>query len=398
MSNSVATENAGRPRKIARAEAVGSLLRPPAVSAAMLNVYGEMTSPVRHLVAAAKAEELQALNRTADEEIERLVRRQIDVGLDVVNDGELRRASFLCSFYDAVEGLVESGQSREQVAHGSEEFAERTAAKINRFTDPTVAGRLRKVASPLAEEAAYLNSITDFPFKVTLPAPSYFYLHFNKLADGAYESRDAFIEDVIRIEKQLLAEAVAAGAGHVQLDFPMYPAFADGDYTANLLKDLGGTVTELFDKGLSADRRVVEDLPAQVVKGLHLCRGNFEGGFWSGSIAGVSERIFNELPYDRFLFEWEDAEQSGSYEPIKYVPKGPTMVMGLVSTKKPVVEKEDDILKRLDEAAKFLDMEQLALSPQCGFASLFGSKLVKAEDAQWGKLELIGSIAARLWG
>src|SRR5262249_45315703 len=148
------------------------------------------------------------------------------------------------------------------------------------------------------------------------------------------------------IEKGLLAEAVAAGARWVQIDFPIYPALVDEAYTAKILKDVGGTAKELLDRAISVDRRVIEDLPESVTTALHLCRGNFVGGFWSGTIAPLAERLFNELPYKRFLFEWEDRSRAGDYQPIKYVPKGRIMVMGLVSTKTPEVETTDDIVRR----------------------------------------------------
>jgi 5-methyltetrahydropteroyltriglutamate--homocysteine methyltransferase len=143
---------------------------------------------------------------------------------------------------------------------------------------------------------------------------------------------------------------------------------------------------------------VTEELPGDVTVALHLCRGNFEGGFWSGSLAPIAERVFNELPHQRFLFEWEDVAREGGYEPIKHVPADRIMVMGVVSTKTPELESEDEILRRIEEAGRYLDVQQLALCPQCGFASLFGDHLVEAEDAQWRKLELIGRIADRVWG
>jgi 5-methyltetrahydropteroyltriglutamate--homocysteine methyltransferase len=383
------TASTSSARSVARAEPIGSLLRSQAISDGVRRVYGDMTSALRALVLKTRPDQIRALNQLADSEIARLVRRQVDAGLDVVTDGELRRSSFLSSFYDAVEGLGESGRRRVEGIGGS---------AIN-YTDPVVLGRVRKVFSPLAEEATFLRAITDFPFKVTLPAPSYFYLkQFVPFADGKYGSRHEFVEDVIAIEKQLLAEAVAAGARWIQLDFPIYPALLDEAYTAKVLEDVGGSFDALLDKAISADARVIADLPADVTTGLHLCRGNFVGGFWSGTIAPLAERIFNELPYDRFLFEWEDPSREGDYSPIKYVPKGPIMALGLISTKTPQLENADEIIRRIEDAGRYLDVSQLAVTPQCGFASLFASNLVQAEDAQWRKLDLVGEVARRVWG
>jgi 5-methyltetrahydropteroyltriglutamate--homocysteine methyltransferase len=160
----------------------------------------------------------------------------------------------------------------------------------------------------------------------------------------------------------------------------------------------GETPGSLLDKGLAADRAVAESAPSDVTVALHICRGNLEGGFWSGSLAPIAERIFNELPHHRFLVEWEDVSREGGYEAIRFVPRDRVMVMGMVSTKTPALESEDEIIARLEQAARHLDIGQLAISPQCGFASMHGDRLVGAEDAQWHKLELVGRIADRIWG
>jgi 5-methyltetrahydropteroyltriglutamate--homocysteine methyltransferase len=160
----------------------------------------------------------------------------------------------------------------------------------------------------------------------------------------------------------------------------------------------GETAASLLDKALAADAAATQGIPEDVTVAMHLCRGNFEGGFWSGSLAPIAERIFHELPHERFLFEWEDIARDGDYGPIKHVPKDRTMVMGIVSTKTPDLESEDDVVRQIEAAAEHLPVEQLALSPQCGFASIYGDHLVSAEDAQWRKLELIGRVADRVWG
>jgi 5-methyltetrahydropteroyltriglutamate--homocysteine methyltransferase len=272
------------------------------------------------------------------------------------------------------------------------------------FNDPVVAGRIHKAYAPAAEEATFLRAVTDFPFKITVPAPSYYFSDFVPLGDrGAYESKQAFVDDVIQVTKRIVAEAVAAGARWVQFDFPLYPALVaqrTSNYGSMLEESRGEGETDatLLDKALAADAAVTEGIPSDVTVAMHLCRGNIPGGFWSGSLAPIAERMFGELPHDRFLFEWEDVSREGDYAPIKHVQKGRIMAMGLVSTKTPELENEDDVVRRIEEAAQHLDVDQLAVAPQCGFASIYADHLVEAEDAQWRKLELLGRVAERVWG
>ncbi len=378
-------------RRVARAETVGSLLRPKAVTDAIEAIYGGKTSALRPLALADKALELQRLNSVADAEARRLVQRQIDSGLDVVTDGEIRRTSFLSSFYDAVDGLgpaespLGARKEKREVPDGG-------------YVDPVVVAPLKKAASPLAEEVTFLRSITNFPFKVTLPAPSYFLTDFVTIPQKVYAHRQELLAAVVEIERRLVAEAIAAGANWVQFDFPIYPALVDSQYTDRILKDLGiAKREELLRISLEADTSVTRSIPRSVTVALHLCRGNLSGGFWDGSLAPIADAMFNQLPHERFLFEWEDIEREGDYEPIKYVPKGRVMAMGLVSTKKPRVEGVEELIERLELAGKYLPLEQLALCTQCGFASSCDDHLVQAEDAQWRKLEVIGEVANRIW-
>ena len=390
MSTTGDALGARKARRIPRAEGVGSLLRPKAITDGFERIYEGMTTALRSYALSEKPLQLQALNRAADAEIPRLVQRQIDAGLDVVTDGEQRRSSFLASFYDAASGL-DAGPARYEIPDGR-------GGVIHALADPTICAKLRKVASPLAEEATFLRSITHFPFKVTIPAPSYFYTPFVATPEKGYKNRQELVEDVIDIERRLVSEAIAAGANWIQFDFPVYPALVDEAYTRRMLKDLGlANRDALLARALTADREVTEAIPDEVTVGLHLCRGNLEGGFWDGSLAPIAERMFGELPHDRFLVEWEDTEREGDYRPIKYVPKGRIMAMGLVSTKKTRVETVDEIVRNLETAARYLDVDQLALCPHCGFASVCTDHLVQDEDVQWQKLEAIGKAADRIW-
>jgi 5-methyltetrahydropteroyltriglutamate--homocysteine methyltransferase len=369
---SAKAENTIRPmgiRSPARAEVVGSLLRPPELLAAV----EERSDPIH-------------LGEIADAAVERVVRRQADIGLDVVSDGEFRRWMFLNSFYDAVEGVATD--------RSAVEFRNERGETVVLMV-PSIEERLRPVDSPAAREAAFLAGLTDTPFKITFPAASIFAHPFG-VSPEAYATHDEFVEHAIAIERKLIADAVAAGCRYVQLDFPLYPYLVDAGWSARF-EEAGHSVAALFEKALAADRAVLEGLPDDVTAGLHICRGNYRSRWiCEGSLEPVAERMFGELPYDVFLVEWDDVGREGGYEPIRFTPEARVVVMGLVSSKRRELEREDDLLRRLEEAAQHLPIEQLALSTQCGFASVMEGNEID-EESQWRKLELVARVADRVW-
>jgi 5-methyltetrahydropteroyltriglutamate--homocysteine methyltransferase len=200
----------------------------------------------------------------------------------------------------------------------------------------------------------------------------------------------------LQILRELIDEAVAAGATYIQLDYPVYPLIADPQFSAQM-QAMGADLDQMLQGAVMADRMIVEGLPDHVRTAIHLCRGNLRG-MWmvSGSLDPVAEAFFS-LPYDSFLVEWDDTSRMGDYSALRHVPNGPVVAMGIVSTKHPELESEDALMSHLDEAARFLDTSQLALCPQCGFASEAGGNDVD-EDTQWRKLELVGRVADRVWG
>ncbi|HWI22269.1 MAG TPA: cobalamin-independent methionine synthase II family protein [Baekduia sp.] len=375
------------PRSPARAESIGSLIRSSAITDHINRMYEDETTAWRSLIIDDRPLEVAELNALADAAIVDQVQRQIDAGLDVVTDGEQRRTIFMSSFYDGIAGVV-AAEQRLPMGDGT------------MLSDPVIKDRITKAASPAAEEATFMRAITDFPFKITIPTPSYYFTDFSHIESSAYKDKFEFVEDVTRVTKEIVADAIAAGARWIQFDFPVYPALVatQTPLGSSLIESVGDQADRLLDKALEFDAAVTADIPDGVTTALHLCRGNIPGGFWDGSLAPIAERMFNELPHDRFLLEWEDVNREGGYEPIKHVPKDRILAMGVVSTKTPELESEDEILERIDEASKHLDVSQLAISPQCGFASGFADHLVSAEDVQWRKLELIGRVADRVWG
>jgi 5-methyltetrahydropteroyltriglutamate--homocysteine methyltransferase len=258
---------------------------------------------------------------------------------------------------------------------------------------------LEQVDSPAAREAAFMVEATGgYPFKVTFPAPSIF-LHPFTTVGGAYGSVEEFAEAAIEIERQLVREVVEAGGIYLQFDFPLYPYLVDPTWVAPF-EARGHPVADLVDAAIAADTAVLEGIPDEVTVALHICRGNFRSSWMcEGSLEPVAERVFGELPYDAFLVEWDDLGRDGGFEPVRYLRGGSTMVMGILSTKTPVLEAEDDLLRKMDLAAGFVDgdLDRLAISPQCGFASVMVGNEID-EDTQWRKLELVARVADRLWG
>jgi 5-methyltetrahydropteroyltriglutamate--homocysteine methyltransferase len=375
------------PRHPARAEVVGSLLRPPALRRAVEGFYAPGHSAV---LGEERARDRAALTALEDRAIREAVERQIACGLDVVTDGEFRRWMFLNSFYDAVEGF-----RTDNVVTFRDDDGREVELAVHEIVD-----RLRPVDSPAAREAAFMAAATRHPFKVTFPAASIFghpFSYKRGITDRGYADLAGFVEHAIEIERSLVADAVAAGAGYIQFDFPLYPYLVDPAWVARFRAE-GHDPAALLDAAIAADTAVVEGLPGHVTTALHICRGNYRSAWMcAGSLEPVAEAVFGGLPYDAFLVEWDDLGRDGGFEPIRFLPQGAVMVMGLISSKVPELESEDDLMRQMDRAAAIAGgMDRLAISPQCGFASVMVGNDTDAA-AQWRKLELVGRIADRLW-
>jgi 5-methyltetrahydropteroyltriglutamate--homocysteine methyltransferase len=372
------------PRVPARAETVGSLLRPFPLKRAVEAFYSPGHSALH---AEERASDRTALRELEDDAIREAVRRQIACGLDVVTDGEFRRWMFMNSFYDAVTG-VRTGKA---VLFRSD----RGAVELNVHE---IVGRLRPIDSPGALEAAFMaDAAGGHPFKVTFPAASIFAHPLTTVTEG-YESREEFVAHAIEIERGLVADAVAAGARYVQFDFPLYPYLVDPAWIARF-EERGARVEGLVEAALAADGAVLRTIPDDVTVALHICRGNYRSSWMcEGSLEPVAERVFGELPYDVFLVEWDDLGRDGGFAPIRFLRDGAIMVMGILSSKVGELEHEDDLLGQMDEAASIVGgIERLAISSQCGFASVMVGNEID-EGSQWRKLELVGRVADRLWG
>ena len=371
-----------------RAEVVGSLLRPAKLKAAVEAFYEAGHSAI---LSEERTKDRNELAELEDDAIREAVRRQVELGLDVVTDGEFRRWMFLNSFYDAVEGF-----RTDNVIHFRNARGEDVPLAVHEIVD-----RLKPVDSPAAREAAFMASASEgHPFKVTVPAASIFGHPFSYKAGitSGYGSLDEFVSHAIEIEQGLVADAIGAGARYIQFDFPVYPYLVDPLWV-NRFEEHGYDVDTLVDDAIRADTEVLEGIPSGVRTALHICRGNYRSSWLcEGSLEPVADRVFGELPYDAFLVEWDDLGRDGGFEPVASLRPGSIMVMGIVSTKTPELEREDDLVRKLEEAASFLggDLGRLAISPQCGFASvLVGNEI--DEDTQWRKLDLVARVADRVW-
>ena len=369
-----------------RAEHIGSLLRPKR----LLEQLGPDATPDANVAMAQGRilpDELRALE---DELIRDVVAKQAEAGLDVVTDGEFRRAFFTGGVDLALRGFQPNEQKIVFENAGGQTF-EGTGR-------PVVAERLEKVSNPLVTEASFLAQTTTHPFKVTMPAASMYQWYgvwTPGITDKAYRDPNELADHFVALLREIIGEAYEAGCRYFQFDFPFYPLYVHERHRENWRK-LGFDDEEYLQRILRVDRQVVEGLPDDTYTALHLCRGN-AGDAWltSGSIDPVAEQMF-ALPYDSFLVEWDDKARDGDYSPLRYVPKGPIVGLGVVSTKRPEVESEDAVVREIEEASRYLSIDQLAVSPQCGFGTVAVMQSVD-EDTQWRKLGVVGRVADRVW-
>jgi 5-methyltetrahydropteroyltriglutamate--homocysteine methyltransferase len=396
METTPTTRYHAQPRRIARAENIGSLLRPRSLLEELGQFYGKGHTA---LLKEEREKDRSRVKALEDEAISAAVARQVDAGLDVITDGEFRRLVFFNCFFDSLNGLVPNDI-------GDLTFQGDDGTTVYWPGPPMAVDRLSIVDNTAAAEVAFLRSITGHPFKVTLPCASLFLLQLSAMwkpgvTDKVYKDREELLEHMMAIERELISGVIAAGCRYVQLDYPVYPHVVDQNWLA-AFEQMGTDTGWMTEKAFEMDRAIVEGIPDDVTTGMHICRGNYRSRWLArGSLEPLAERIF-ELPYDKFLVEWDDQNRDGGYEPIRFVPKGRIMVMGIISSKKPGLESEDEVLRLMDAASKHLDTSQLAISCQCGFASgnypeggAFGNEV--DEDTQWRKLELVARVADRIW-
>ena len=373
-----------------RTDVVGSLLRPAHLKEARERFDEGKVS----------ADELRAIEDAA---VRAAVRLQEDAGLDVLTDGETRRLNFQDSFGASVEGYDAKASTMKVY-----ERRVAGASPLRRWDIPLqdhgtavshrrpAKERLRLSRNVPLEEYIFVRDAAATPAKVSLIGPDRISQRFDYQASTAvYRDMDDFLDDVVAIEREIVQSLGDAGCRYVQIDAPGFTAYVDAP-SMEQMRGRGEDPMENFARSLRAEARVVENFPG-VTFGIHLCRGN-QRSMWhrEGSYDAIAERLFTELPHQRFLLEY-DSPRAGSFAPLRFVPKGKTVVLGLVSTKVPELEQVDVLKRRIEEASKYLPLDQLALSPQCGFASDVVGNLL-SEDDQKRKLERVVETARHVWG
>jgi 5-methyltetrahydropteroyltriglutamate--homocysteine methyltransferase len=363
-----------------RVEHVGSLLRPPFLQLARADHAAGKISP-----AGFKAAEDRAVRET--------VAWQEEIGLPLVNDGELRRDSFQAELTAACDGFT--GVSLDAWLWGEWHSTEVGDATTPRPDELAVVQPLRKRRNLAAEEFAFLRGCASRPAKVTLPSPSLFAnLWSPELSTAAYPSLDDFMADVVEVLCDEVRELVRLGCGHIQLDAPHYPLLVDPSWRA-FYEARGWPLERWLSYGIELDNAVIAaGRPATF--GFHLCRGN-QLGRWlvAGGYEPIAGPVFSRVQADRLLLEYDD-ERSGGFDPLRLVPDDKIIVLGLVTTKTSAVERAGDLLARLGQASAVAGAERLAISPQCGFATSAAGNPV-TERAQRDKLALLVSVAGEFF-
>lgn len=361
-----------------RADHIGSLLRP---------------KELLHLRSNEKVDREQ-LRAAEDQHIEHVLQRQKDLGFKIFTDGELRRLNFMSDFNDAVEGLDASDNLLRSWQAGS------SAASQPSRVPGIVTGKIKQIRRLTQHEVAFMKQHSPGDIKITLPTanqfPAIYYKH--GISDKVYRSYSDFLWDIVPIIKAEIQALVNEGVRYVQIDAPRYSYYIDPKWRDYIKNDMGLDPDAALDEAIRVDNACLEGAKRDgVILAIHLCRGNNRSQWYaSGGYDAIAEKLFGQLNVDAFLLEYE-SERSGSFEPLRFVPRGKTVVLGLVSSKLPDLESQERLKRRIDEASQYAPLENLALSPQCGFASTMEGNLMTEED-QWCKLKLVVDTANEVWG
>ena len=358
-----------------RADMVGSLLRTAGLKEARHKHHdGELSDA--------------ALKEIEDREIRALIKRQEEIGLQAVTDGEFRRAFWHFDFLEHLDGVtsIEADSGMNFKGGVGISKALRVTGKVG-FSD-----------HPMIEHFRFVRDNTNCVAKMTIPGPSM--LHYRggrKMMNmGVYPDMDGFYADVGAAYNKAVHAFYDAGCRYLQLDDISFAYLCDPEQR-EMLRQRGDDPERQADIYAGMVREALKDKPEDLTITMHLCRGNFRSTFIaSGGYELVAETLFNAMPVDGYFMEW-DTDRAGGFEPLRFLPKGKSVVLGLVTSKTGTLESKDSIRRRIDEATKYADLDQLCLSPQCGFASTEEGNTL-AEEEQWAKLRMIVEIAEEIWG
>ena len=358
-----------------RADHVGSLLRP----AALHEARGQ----------AARGEiDADALRAVEDRAIREVVALQEDIGLQSISDGEFRRTWWHFDFLSGFDGFELGEPLDKGTFQGSDEQPPRAM----------VTGKLARSRPVMVDHFTYLNGLTERTAKFTVPGPSMAHFRAGRegISETVYPDLGAFWDDLTAAYRAELADLAAQGCRYIQLDDISYAYLCDDDIRAGL-KDKGEDADDLALTYANALNEAIRDLPDDVTTAMHMCRGNFQSAWAAqGGYEPVAERVFNTVNIDALFMEYDSA-RAGGFEPLRFVPDDKVVVLGLVTTKTPELEAKDTLKRRIEEAAQYIDLDRLCLSPQCGFSSTHHGNKITVDD-EVAKLRLVVEVADEVWG
>ena len=358
-----------------RSDVVGSLLRPEYLREAQTQLERGGLTPA-------------AFKKMEDRAVDEAVALQQDAGLDVLTDGEMRRYAFYGHLVEALEGF-------DKYAGWSITFrdGEGHEAALKR---PVVVEKLKWRRQMAVEEFTYLRGWTKIPAKVTLLSAQQAAAYYDPdKSRGAYATRDAYLADLVDFTRREIAELRRLGCEYVQIDAPQYAGLLD-ETIRDGYRQRGSDPDEMLAASVELDNAIIEG-HGDITFGIHICRGNHKSMFYaSGGYDRIAAQVFGRSKFDRFLLEYDD-ERSGTFEPLRHVPDGRVVVLGLVSSKIERMETAENLKARITEASAVVPLDRLALSPQCGFASTHEGNCISPE-VQRRKLELVARTAREVWG
>ena len=360
-----------------RADNVGSFLRPADLLAARRT----------------EAPGSPALKAIEDRHILRVLAKQKELGFDVFTDGEFRRRNFMSDFTDAVEGfdLGDSVARTWKAGEAKDAHASSVTGIVN--------SKLRAVRPLTGHELTFLKANSTGAIKMTLPSATQFpAISFKRgITDKVYADHSALLWDIVEIMKKEMARLADEGVTYIQIDAPRYSYYMDPKWRDWIRTEMNSDPDALLDEAIRADNACFAAARRPgITLAIHLCRGNNRSHWYAeGGYDAIAEKLFTTMDVDRFLLEYDD-ERSGTFEPLRFVPRTKTVVLGLVSSKRPQLENGDELVERIKEAGRHFPLENLALSPQCGFASTMEGNLL-TEEEQWAKLRLVAETARRVW-
>jgi len=377
-----------------RAEHIGSFLRPAELLEARHHPH-------------ADPERVRTLE---DAHIKRVISRQKELGFQIFTDGETRRRNFMSDFTEAVAGFdladaTPRSWHSEEVdvppangdGHTRHESHENT--NVSRVAG-VVTAKLQQVRRLTGHELSFLLQHSPGPIKMTLPSVTQFpAISFKRgVTDRVYKNHSELLWAIVDVMKRELAQLSREGVNYIQIDAPRYSYYIDPKWREWIRREMQVEPSDLLDESIRADNAVLDAARRPgLTLGMHLCRGNNRSHWYAeGGYDAIADKLFGGINVDRFLLEYDD-ERSGTFAPLRFVPTGKSVVLGLISSKRPQLESGDALMRRIQQAATYVPLERLALSPQCGFASTMEGNLL-TEEQQWAKMRLVMETAHRVWG